>query len=62
MTISSEDDRQGISERSHVEVVIAYDPDKTTKHLNPIYESATSAKDFDVIIHDECGWMSKIWH
>ena len=45
---------KGISERSHVEVVIAYDPDKTTKHLNPIYESATWAKDFDVIIHDEC--------
>src|SRR5687768_920515 len=29
---------KGISERAHVEVTIAYDPDKGTKHLNPVYE------------------------
>jgi type 1 glutamine amidotransferase len=45
---------RGIAERAHVEVVIAYDPDTTTKHLNPIYESADWAKGFDVVIHDEC--------
>lgn len=45
---------KGISERAHIEVVIAYDEDKTTKHLNPIYESADWAKNIDVVIHDEC--------
>ena len=45
---------KGISERAHVEVVIAYDPDKSTTHLNPIYESPSFAEGFDVIIHDEC--------
>ena len=45
---------EGITKRAHVEVVIAYDPDKTTKHLNPVYENPDWAKGFDVIIHDEC--------
>jgi type 1 glutamine amidotransferase len=45
---------KGISDRAKVEVIVAYDPDKTTKHMNPIYESATWAKDIDVVIHDEC--------
>lgn len=45
---------KGISERAHVEVTIAHDPDRTTSHLNPIYESAAWADGFDVIIHDEC--------
>jgi type 1 glutamine amidotransferase len=45
---------QGIAERAHVEVTIAYDPDKTTKHLNPVYEQGSWAAPFDVIIHDEC--------
>lgn len=44
----------GIAERAHVEVVIAYDPDTTTKHMNPVYEKADWAEGFDVIIHDEC--------
>jgi hypothetical protein len=44
----------GIEKRAHVEVVVAYDPDKTTSHLNPIYEQAEWAKGFDVVIHDEC--------
>lgn len=46
--------KKGIEERAHVEVTIAYDPDKTTRHLNPVYENADWAKGFDVIIHDEC--------
>ena len=45
---------KGIAERAHVEVVIAYDTDKTTGHLNPVYEKANWAEGFDVIIHDEC--------
>lgn len=45
---------KGISDRAHVEVVIAYDKDTTTSHLNPVYEKADWAEGFDVIIHDEC--------
>jgi type 1 glutamine amidotransferase len=45
---------KGISARANVEWTIAYDPDTTTKHLNPIYEKPDWAKGFDVIVHDEC--------
>lgn len=45
---------EGISARAHVDVVIAYDPDTGTRHLNPIYENPDWAKGYDVIIHDEC--------
>ncbi len=45
---------KGLSARANVEVTIAYDPDTTTKHLNPVYEKPDWAKGFDVIIHDEC--------
>src|SRR5438309_11056297 len=45
---------KGISARANVQWAIAYDPDKGTKHLNPVYESADWAKNFDVIVHDEC--------
>ena len=45
---------KGISERTHVEWKIAYDPDKGTKHLNLVYENADWYKGFDVIVHDEC--------
>ena len=45
---------RGIAERAHVEVVIAYDPDTTTRHLNPVYEKPEWAAGFDVVIHDEC--------
>ena len=45
---------KGIAARAHVEVTIAYDPDTTTSHLNPVYENADWAKGFDVVIHDEC--------
>jgi len=44
----------GLAARARVEVTIAYDPDKTTGHLNPVYEKADWAAGFDVIIHDEC--------
>jgi len=45
---------RGIAERANVEVTIAYDPDTTTRHLNPIYENADWANGYDVVIHDEC--------
>ncbi|MCC6509403.1 MAG: ThuA domain-containing protein [Pirellulaceae bacterium] len=44
----------GITKRAHVDVTVAFDPDKTVRHLNPIYESADWAKNYDVVIHDEC--------
>jgi type 1 glutamine amidotransferase len=45
---------EGISARANVEWTIAYDPDKGTKHLNPVYENPDWAKGFDVVVHDEC--------
>lgn len=45
---------KGISARANVVWTISYDPDKGTKHLNPVYEKADWAKGFDVIVHDEC--------
>src|SRR5688500_7752336 len=45
---------EGISARADVEWTIAYDPDKGTKHLNPVYEKDDWYKGFDVIVHDEC--------
>jgi type 1 glutamine amidotransferase len=45
---------KGLAARANVEVTIAYDLDTTTKHLNPVYQKADWAKDYDVIIHDEC--------
>jgi type 1 glutamine amidotransferase len=45
---------RGISERARVEVVIAYDSDTTTRHLNPIYEKPEWAAGYDIVIHDEC--------
>ncbi len=45
---------KGVSARANVQWAIAYDADKGTKHLNPIYEKQDWAKGFDVIVHDEC--------
>jgi type 1 glutamine amidotransferase len=45
---------KGISARANVQWAIAYDPDTTTKHLNPVYEKDDWAKGFDVVVHDEC--------
>ncbi len=45
---------QGISARANVQWVIAYDKDTGVKHMNPVYESDDWAKDFDVVLHDEC--------
>jgi type 1 glutamine amidotransferase len=45
---------KGIAERAHVEVAVAYDPDTTNAHLNPVYHNPDWASEYDVIIHDEC--------
>ena len=45
---------KGISARANVEWTIAYDSDKGTKKLNPVYDNPNWYKGFDVIIHDEC--------
>ena len=50
---------KGISDHANVfganvQWTVSYDPDTGTKHLNPVYESADWAKNFDVIVHDEC--------
>jgi len=46
--------QHGIAERANVEITIAYDPDTTNLHLNPVYEKPDWASGYDVIIHDEC--------
>jgi type 1 glutamine amidotransferase len=45
---------RGISARANVQWVIAYDPDTSTKHINPVYEKPDWYKGFDVVVHDEC--------
>jgi type 1 glutamine amidotransferase len=45
---------KGISARANVRWVVAYDPDTTTAHPNPVYEKDDWAKGFDVVVHDEC--------
>jgi type 1 glutamine amidotransferase len=45
---------QGISARANVVWTIAYDPNTTTTHKNPVYDNPDWAKNFDVVVHDEC--------
>ena len=45
---------RGLSRRANIEWTIAYDPDTTTRHKNPIYDQPDWSKNFDVVIHDEC--------
>src|SRR4051794_41574215 len=45
---------KGVSAQANVQWAVAYDPDTTTKHLNPVYEKEDWAKGFDVVVHDEC--------
>ncbi|MEQ1748596.1 MAG: ThuA domain-containing protein [Prosthecobacter sp.] len=46
--------KEGIETRLNAVVDVAYNPDKTTKATFEIYKSKDWAKDFDLIIHDEC--------
>ncbi len=45
---------QAISKRANVVWTIAYDPDTTNGHQNPVYDNPDWAKGFDIIFHDEC--------
>lgn len=44
----------GLAKRVHIKIDVAFDPDKATTHLNPVYEKENWAEGYDVIIHDEC--------
>src|SRR3954462_11041050 len=44
----------GVSARANVQWAIAYDPDRSTKHKNPVYDSVDRPKGFDVVVPDEC--------
>ncbi|MBE2282134.1 MAG: ThuA domain-containing protein [Prosthecobacter sp.] len=46
--------KEGIEARLNAIVDVAYNPDKTTKATFEIYKAKDWAKDFDVIVHDEC--------
>lgn len=46
--------KSGIESRINAVVDVAFNPDKTTKATFDIYTSKDWAKDFDVVIHDEC--------
>ncbi len=50
---------RGLSRRAAVEWTVAYDPDTTDRHKNPVYDNPDWAKGFDVIVHDECSaWVA----
>jgi type 1 glutamine amidotransferase len=44
----------GLAARANVVCTVAYDPNTGTNHLNPVYQNKDWAKDFDVVVHDEC--------
>ncbi len=46
--------KEGIESRLNAVVDVAYNPDKSTKATFEIYKSKDWARDFDVIIHDDC--------
>lgn len=46
--------KDSIEGKLNAVVDVAYNPDKSTKATFEIYKSKDWAKDFDVIIHDEC--------
>jgi type 1 glutamine amidotransferase len=46
--------KKGIEARLNATVTVAYDPTKSTKPLFDLYKNADWAKDFDVVVHDEC--------
>lgn len=46
--------KAGIESRIPSKVEIVYNPDKSTEAKFAIYEKADWAKDYDVVVHDEC--------
>nr|WP_256199335.1 hypothetical protein [Verrucomicrobium spinosum] len=45
---------EGLSARANIEVEFAHTDDKSTKASFDIYNKADWAKNYDVVIHDEC--------
>src|SRR5262245_17283239 len=45
---------KGVSERANVSWKIAYEESRAMDKLNPVYENPDWAKNFDVVVHDEC--------
>lgn len=46
--------KEGIEKRLHAEVTVAYNPSTSTGATFDVYKSDDWAKDYDVVIHDEC--------
>lgn len=46
--------KKGIEARARVLVDVVYSPDSSTKARFDVYEKSDWAKDYDVVIHDEC--------
>ena len=46
--------KKGIESRLNATVEVAYDATKTTKPLFELYKNPDWAKNFDVVVHDEC--------
>ena len=46
--------KEGIEERINASVEVIYNPDTSTEARFDIYESDGWARDFDVVIHDDC--------
>jgi type 1 glutamine amidotransferase len=46
--------KKGIEARVNATVEVAYDPTKSTKPVFEIYKNPDWAKNFDVVVHDEC--------
>lgn len=46
--------KKGLESRLNVTVEVAYDATKSTKPVFELYKNADWAKNFDVVVHDEC--------
>jgi type 1 glutamine amidotransferase len=46
--------KKGIEARVNAVVEVAYDPTKSTKPMFDLYKNADWAKNYDVVVHDEC--------
>lgn len=46
--------KSGLEARAHVTVDVLYTPDSGTQYRFPEYENPEWAKNYDVVIHDEC--------
>lgn len=46
--------KEGIESRINADVTVVFNPDNTTKAKFEIYQSDDWAKEYDVVVHDEC--------